>query len=144
MLWSFLCQWRKYAVASPRGGGSGAICPPPPQPPIGHPVRSMQIRGDFRVEKMGVGLQYLLLRFTCTDATADVASVATTQLTQTDTMQLRLVRRRNGGGVGISVLACALPNLTFLLIFYFYLYCDFGSLPKIVDQIWCVFSFWQT
>ena len=33
----------------------------------------MQIRGDFRVrKKMGVGLQDLLRRFTCTDATADV------------------------------------------------------------------------
>ena len=33
------------------------VPPPPPQPPIGHPVRSMQIRGDFHVGKMGVSLQ---------------------------------------------------------------------------------------
>ena len=46
--------------------------PPPSQPPIGHPVRSMQIRGDFHVGKMGVGLQYLFPRSTCADATADV------------------------------------------------------------------------
>ena len=59
-------QWRRHG-----GGASGATCPPP-QPPIGHPVRSMQIRGDFRVRKNGVGLQGLLRSFTCTDATADV------------------------------------------------------------------------
>ena len=58
------------AVASPRGGGKwGNLLP---QPPIGHPVRSMQIRGDFRVRKNGVGFQDLLRSFTCTDATADV------------------------------------------------------------------------
>ena len=34
--------------ATGRGGASRATCPPP-QPPIGHPVRSMQIQGDFRV-----------------------------------------------------------------------------------------------
>ena len=60
------------SVASPRGGGASGATYPPPQPPIGHPVRSMQIRGDFRVRKNGVGLQDLLRRFTCTDATADV------------------------------------------------------------------------
>ena len=60
-------QWRRHG-----GGASGATCPSP-QPPIGHPVRSMQIRGDFRVrKKMGVGLQDLPRSFTCTDATADV------------------------------------------------------------------------
>ena len=32
------------------------------------------------MSKMGVGLYYFLLRFTCTNATADVASVATIQL----------------------------------------------------------------
>ena len=42
------------------------------QSPIGHPVRSMQIRGYFYVGKMEIGLQDLLPRFTCTDATADV------------------------------------------------------------------------
>ena len=46
---------------------------PDPQPLIGHPVRSMQIRGDFRVrKKWGVGLQDLLRSFTFTDAAADV------------------------------------------------------------------------
>ena len=40
------------AVASPREGKRGNL-PPPPQPPIGQPVRSMQIRGDFRVGKNG-------------------------------------------------------------------------------------------
>ena len=59
-------QWRRH------GGGGKRGNLPPPQPPIGHPVRSMQIRGDFRVRKNGVGLQDLLRRFTCTDATADV------------------------------------------------------------------------
>ena len=39
-------QWHRHE------GASGATCPPPP-PPIGHPVRSMQIRGDFRVRKNG-------------------------------------------------------------------------------------------
>ena len=38
-------------MASPRGA-SWATCPPP-QPPIGHSVKSMQIRGDFRVRKNG-------------------------------------------------------------------------------------------
>ena len=38
-------QWRRH-------GANGATCPLP-QPPIGHPVRSMQIRGDFHVEKNG-------------------------------------------------------------------------------------------
>ena len=75
-------------MASPRGGG-GKRDNLPRQPPIGHPVRSMQIRGDFHVEKMGVGLiKHLLLHFTCTDATADVACVATIQLTQMDAMQV--------------------------------------------------------
>ena len=32
------------------GGQAGQLAP---QPPIGHPVRSMQIRGDFRVRKNG-------------------------------------------------------------------------------------------
>ena len=36
-------------------------------------MRSMQIRGDFHVQKkMGAGLQDLLPRSTCIDATADV------------------------------------------------------------------------
>ena len=40
------------AVASPRGGDKRGNLPPPPrQLPIGHTVRSMQIRGDFRVRK---------------------------------------------------------------------------------------------
>ena len=55
-------QWRRH-------GGELA---PPPQPPIGRPVRSMQIRGDFHVGKNGVGLQDLFPRFTCSDATANV------------------------------------------------------------------------
>ena len=38
-------QWRRH------GGGGKRGNLPPPQPPIGHPVRSMQIRGDFRVLK---------------------------------------------------------------------------------------------
>ena len=42
--------WSWRAVASPRGA-SGATSPPPPPPQIGHPVRSMQIRGDFRIRK---------------------------------------------------------------------------------------------
>ena len=33
------------------GGGKRGNLPPPPQPPIGHPVRSMQIREDFHVGK---------------------------------------------------------------------------------------------
>ena len=33
-------------------GAKGAACPPP-QPPIGDPLRSIQIRGDFGVGKMG-------------------------------------------------------------------------------------------
>ena len=36
-------------------GGKRGNLPPPPQPPIGHPVRSMQIRGDFHVEKKNGG-----------------------------------------------------------------------------------------
>ena len=45
------------AVASPRGGGQAGKLAPPPQPPIGNPVRvrSMQIRGDFHVGKNGGG-----------------------------------------------------------------------------------------
>ena len=35
------------------GGETGQLAPPPLQPPIGHPVRSMQIRGDFHVWKNG-------------------------------------------------------------------------------------------
>ena len=35
------------------GGGKRDNFPPPPQPPIGHPVRSTQIRGDFHVGKNG-------------------------------------------------------------------------------------------
>ena len=42
-------QWRRHRGA---GGGSGELAPNP-QPMIGHPVRSMQIRGDFRVRKNG-------------------------------------------------------------------------------------------
>ena len=56
------------AVASPRGGGGGQAGQLVPQPPIGHPVRSMQIRGVFRVRKNEVTLQDLLRHFTCTDA----------------------------------------------------------------------------
>ena len=40
-------QWR------PHGGGGKRGNLPPPQPPIGDPLRSMQIRGDFEVEKNG-------------------------------------------------------------------------------------------
>ena len=41
------------------GGKRGNLLPPP-QPPIGHPVRSMQIRGDFHVgKKWGLGSQDL-------------------------------------------------------------------------------------
>ena len=39
-------QWRRHG-----GGGQAGQLAPPPRPPIGHPVRSMQIRGDFRVRK---------------------------------------------------------------------------------------------
>ena len=53
------------------GSKRGNLPSPPPQPPIGHPVRSMQLR-DFHVGKMGVGLQDLLPHFTSTDATEDV------------------------------------------------------------------------
>ena len=42
-------QWRRHGG----GGGKRGNLPPPPQPPIGHPVRSMQIRGDFWVRKNG-------------------------------------------------------------------------------------------
>ena len=42
-------QWRRHGGA----GGKRGNLPPPPQPPIGHPVRSMQIRGDSRVRKNG-------------------------------------------------------------------------------------------
>ena len=35
------------------GGGQTGQLAPPPQPPIGHPMRSMQIRGDFHVGKNG-------------------------------------------------------------------------------------------
>ena len=45
-------------------GGGGNL--PPSQPPIEHPVRSMQIPGDFQVGKIGVGLQDLLPRFAYT------------------------------------------------------------------------------
>ena len=51
------------------GGGGNCMRGNFPQAPIGHPVRSMQTRGDFHVdEKMGAGLQDLLPRFTCIDA----------------------------------------------------------------------------
>ena len=43
------------SVALPRGA-SGETCRPP-QPWIGHPARSMQIREDFHVGKMGICLQ---------------------------------------------------------------------------------------
>ena len=59
-------QWRRH------GGGGKRGNLPPKKPPIRHTVRSMQIRGDFHAGKMGVGLQDLLSRFTCTDATEDV------------------------------------------------------------------------
>ena len=42
---SVVVQWRRHG-----GGANGATCPPP-QPPIGHAVRSMQIREDFHVGK---------------------------------------------------------------------------------------------
>ena len=51
-------------MASPWGGGQAGQLAPLHPPQIGHPVRSMQIRGDFRIrKKMGVGLQDLLRRF---------------------------------------------------------------------------------
>ena len=57
-------QWRRH------GGGGGSF------PPISdQTMRSMQIRGDFHVEKNvcgGGGVRDLLPRFTCTDATAGV------------------------------------------------------------------------
>ena len=73
-----------WAVQSEVGRGKLPGLPPPPvATPLstGHPVRSTQIRGDFHVGKNEVGLQYLLPRFACTDATADVAHVATIELT---------------------------------------------------------------
>ena len=39
-------------------------------------------------EKIGVGLHYLLIRFTCTNTMVDFPCVATIQLTQMNTMQL--------------------------------------------------------
>ena len=48
VLWANINQWRRHG-----GGEAGQLAPP--QPPIGHPVRSMQIRGDFRVRKNGGG-----------------------------------------------------------------------------------------
>ena len=47
-LYRYRSQWRRHG-----GGGKRGNFLPPPQPPIGHPVRSMQIRGDFRVRKDG-------------------------------------------------------------------------------------------
>ena len=59
-------QWRRHG-----GGASGATCPPPPT--SDRTPCEIDARGDFRVrKKMGIGLQDLLRRFTCTDATADV------------------------------------------------------------------------
>ena len=43
---SVVVQWRRHGG----GGANGATCPPP-QPAIGHAVRSMQIREDFHVGK---------------------------------------------------------------------------------------------
>ena len=38
-------------VSRPVTSSRGGQLAPPPQPPIGHPVRSIQIRGDFHVRK---------------------------------------------------------------------------------------------
>ena len=64
--------WSWRAVASPRGA-SGATCPPPP-PNLRSDTPWDRCRSEeiFVSEKMGVGLQDLLRRFTCTDATVDV------------------------------------------------------------------------
>ena len=61
------------SVAPPQGQ-AGNSPPYPLQSPIGHSVRSMQIRGAFHVQKKWeyLSLQNLLPRFTYTDATVDV------------------------------------------------------------------------
>ena len=62
-------RWRCHG-----GGASGAICSPPHTHTSDRTPR--EIDADPRRfscrKKMGVGLQGLLPRFTCTDATADV------------------------------------------------------------------------
>ena len=58
-------------MASP-WGASGATCPPPPTSDrTPREIDADQRRFSYP-KKMGVGLQDLLRRFTCTDATVDV------------------------------------------------------------------------
>ena len=125
------------------GGKRGNL--PPPQPPIRHPVRSMQIRGDFHVEKMGVGLQDLLPRFTCTDGGRSLA--------------LRLRKKRSFRGCWRSFFSSPSvkhrgplvsfnpgigpPSMTFFIYFLNFQMWIWGPSQKKVDQIRWVFRFWR-
>ena len=124
------------AVASPRGGGKLGNLPPPPQTPIGHPVRSMQIRGDFRVRKNGGRFTGFAPKFSCTDATADV-------LWSYDYEKERVVevvegvtlvgpRWSCGALWDLSFLALALRSITFVVYFIFILFSNvnLGLIPQ--------------
>ena len=80
-------------------------------------MRSMQIRGDFHVEKMGVGLQDLLPCFTCIDATADVLWSYDYEkrgvVEVAEGVTLVGPQKSCGALWDLSVLALALPRMTF-------------------------------
>ena len=70
---SFCQSYVLSPVASPRGGGgqAGQLVPPPTSDRTPREIDADPRRFSCP-KKMGVGLQVLLRRFTCTDATADV------------------------------------------------------------------------
>ena len=72
VLFTGLQQWRRHG-----GGASGATCPPPTFDRTPREIDADPRR--FSCPKKGEGLQDLLRRFTCTDATADVFGLTITK-----------------------------------------------------------------
>ena len=119
-----------FTVASPRGGEAGQLAPPP-QPPIGHPVRSMQIRGDFRVRKKW-GQVYRIYSEVLHALTLRRTFFGLTITKKKGVVEVvegvTLVGPRGSCGAlwDLSVLALAFPSIHFFFVFK----CEFWALPK--------------
>ena len=84
---------------------------------------------------MGAGLQDLLGSFTCTDETADVlwsyAYEKEGVVEVVEGVTLVSPRRSCGALWDLSVLALALPSITFIFYYFIFIFkCEFGAHPK--------------
>ena len=131
---------------------SGATCPPP-QPSIGHPVRSMQIQGDFHVRKKwggrftrfaptfyrnrNYGGRSLVLRLRKKEfvEVVKVGIVLMASYYGRSSVKMR-------GPWDLSVLAWAFGAWHFLYLFFLYfLIVNLGPFPKNSGPNWVSFQF---